>query len=66
MKNFLKKSNIYLMKIQISFVCKKKKKIRSAFNENTNQFLELKKKLDLYLMKVQINFVCKKKNQICI
>ena len=45
MKNFLKKSNIYLMKIQISFVCKKKKKIRSAFNENTNQFLELKKKI---------------------
>ena len=33
------------MKIQISFVCKKKKKIRSAFNENTNQFLELKKKI---------------------
>ena len=46
------------MKIHISFMCKKKKKkIRSAFNENTNQFLELKKKLDPYLMKVQINFV---------
>ena len=37
MKNFLKKSNIYLMKIQISFVCKKKK-FRSIFNENTYQF----------------------------
>ena len=31
----LKKSDLYLMKIQISFVCKK---IRSIFNENTDQF----------------------------
>ena len=50
------------------------KKIRSVFNENTDQFYLLKKirsvfnentdqfyvlkKSDLYLMKIQINFMC--------
>ena len=46
-----------------------REKIRSVFNENTDQFgvlekvvlkiqidLEIRKKLDLYLMKIQINF----------
>ena len=32
---------MYLMKKQINFKCKKK--TRSAFNENVDQFLELKK-----------------------
>ena len=50
----LKKSDLYLMKIQISFVCKK---IKFVFNENIYQFCVLKKS-DLYLMKIQINFVC--------
>ena len=35
----LKKSDLYLKKIQISFV----KKIKFAFNENTDQFYVLKK-----------------------
>ena len=52
---FKKKSDLYLMKIQISFVCLKK--IKSVFNENTDQFCVLKK-LDLYLIKIQISFMC--------
>ena len=36
-----------------------KKKIRSIFDENTDQSYVLKK-LDLRLMKIQISFVCKK------
>ena len=48
----LKKSDLHLMKIQISFVCKK---IKFVFNENTNQFYVLKKSY-LYLMKIQISF----------
>ena len=53
------------MKIHISFMCKKKKKIRSAFNENTNQFLELKKKIRS-VFNESTNQFCVKKNQICI
>ena len=37
----LKNLELYLIKIQISFMCKKK--IRSVFNENTDQFLCVKK-----------------------
>ena len=51
------------MKVNINFVCKKKKN-KFVFNENTNQFCMLKKSY-LYLMNIQISFVCKK-NQICI
>ena len=51
------------MKVQISFMCLKK--IKSVFNESTDQFYVFKKKSNLYLMKIQISFVCKK-NQICI
>ena len=36
-KNLEKISDLYLMKIQISFEIRKKK-IRSVFNENTDQF----------------------------
>ena len=53
-ENFSEKfSDLYLMKIQISFEIKK---IRSAFNENTDQFCDQKKKSDLYLMKIHISF----------
>ena len=47
------------MKIQISFLCKKKK-IISVFNENTDQFYVLKKS-NLHLMKISI-FRVKKSN----
>ena len=41
-----KKLDAYLMKIQISFMIRKKK-IRSIFNENTDQFCDQKKKSNL-------------------
>ena len=51
-----KKSDLYLMKVNINFVCKKKKN-KFVFNENTNQFCLLKKS-NLHLMKIQISFEC--------
>ena len=44
------------MKVNINFVCKKKKN-KFVFNENTNQFCLLKKS-NLHLMKIQISFEC--------
>ena len=35
-----------------------KKKFRSMFNENKDQFYIVEKNLDLYLMKIQIYFIC--------
>ena len=49
------------MKIYISFV--HQEKIKSIFNENTDQFCALENKLDPYLIKIQIGLVLKK-NQI--
>ena len=55
-KTFLKKSDLYLRKIQICFMYIKK--IISVFNENIDQFCIFFKS-NLYLMKIQICFMLK-------
>ena len=54
-----KKSNLYLKKIQISFLIGEK--FRSASNEDVDPFF-IKKNSNLHLRKMQIYFYCKKKN----
>ena len=62
---FRKKSDLYLMKIQISFVLLKK--IIFVFNENTNQFwIRKKKKKKKKDLKIQINFLELEKSNLKI